>query len=187
MKMHMLLVSGVLSLAVAGAALAADTGAPKPSAEQQKLGYFVGKWTSQGEFKPSPMGPGGAFTSKSNCEWFTGKYSVVCKGKGNGPFGTTQALGILGYSGEEKVYTYYGLESGPMTQATVSKGTVDGDTWTYTDESKMGGKLTKSRYVIKIVSPTSYNFNWDMQDDKGAWNTVMTGTETKVSKKKAKN
>lgn len=30
--------------------------APKPGPEQARLGYFVGKWTVEGEMKPGPMG-----------------------------------------------------------------------------------------------------------------------------------
>jgi hypothetical protein len=44
----------------------------------------------------------------------------------------------MGYNPEEKVYTYYGVDNSGMMAATVAKGTVDGNTWTYTDEAKMG-------------------------------------------------
>ena len=56
--------------------------APKPSAEHQKLAYFVGTWTSTGEMKPSPFGPGGKMTSTETCEWFDGGFAVVCRSQG---------------------------------------------------------------------------------------------------------
>ena len=61
--------------------------------------------------KPGPMGPGGKFTSTDNCEWFEGHYSVVCRSEGTMPMGPSKSIGILGYSPEEKVYTYYGVDN----------------------------------------------------------------------------
>ncbi len=106
--------------------------APKPSPEHARLGYFVGKWTAEGEMKPGPMGPGGKMTSSDNCEWFEGRFSVICRSEGTTPMGPTKSIGILSYSPEEKVYTYYGVDNSNMTMASVPRGTLRGDTWTYT-------------------------------------------------------
>jgi hypothetical protein len=180
MKRTRTLAACLLSLAVAAAAFAQAPQAPKPGAEHGRLGLWVGKWTSEGEMKPSPFGPGGKMTGSDRCEWFEGKFAVVCHNEGKGPMGPMKGLGILSYSTEEKVYTYYGTDSSGMTMATVAKGTVQGDTWTYTDESRMGGKLIKGRYSMKVLSPTSYTFKWEMQGEGGQWTTVMEGKSTKV-------
>ena len=175
-------------LAFSGVAIAADApAAPKPTPEHEKLGYFVGKWTMEGEMKESPMGPGGKLTSKDNCQWFEGKFAVVCNSTGTSPMGPTKALGILSYSADEKAYTYYGVDNSGMTQVTVPRGTHEGDTWTYNDESKMGGKAVKQRYTIKEVSANEYTFKFEMQGDDGKWIEVVSGKETKpaaASKKK---
>jgi len=63
----------------------------------------------------------------------------------------------------------------------VPRGTVQGGTWVYDDETKMGGKSVKSRYTIKETSPTSYTFKWETMGDDGAWQTVMEGKSTKTS------
>ena len=68
--------------------------------------------------------------------------------------GPSKSIGILGYSPEEKVYTYYGVDNTNMTMASVPKGTVRGSTWTYTDEGMMGGQKVKSRVTIKERPPT---------------------------------
>jgi hypothetical protein len=94
--------------------------------------------------------------------------------------GPTKGIGIMGYSTDEKAYTYYGVDNSPMTMASVPRGTVQGDTWVYDDEAKMGGKKVKSRYTMKISSPTSYTFKWEMQGDDGAWKAVMEGKATKA-------
>jgi hypothetical protein len=170
----------VATFAVAVPALAQAPPAATPGPEHQKLGYYVGKWTSEGDMKPSPMGPGGKMTGSDRCEWFDGKFAVVCHNEGKGPMGQMKGLGIMSYSAEDKAFTYYGTDSMGMTMTTVAKGTVKGDTWEYTDESKMGGQLVKSRYIIKVVSPTVYTFKWDMQGQGGQWTTVMEGKSTKV-------
>jgi Protein of unknown function (DUF1579) len=172
--------AAVLLAFAAGTAIAQPAAeAPKPSPEQEKLGYFVGKWKSEGEMKPSPFMPGGSFTTTDDCQWFEGGFAVVCHSQGSGPMGATKGLGIMGYSADEGVYTYYGVDNSPMAMASVPRGTIQGDTWTYSDEAKMGGKMIKSRYVMQQLSPTSYTFKWEMQDEAGGWQTVMEGKSTK--------
>jgi Protein of unknown function (DUF1579) len=171
-----------VTIAVGGVQSAAAQApqAPKPGPEHQRLGYFVGKWSAQGEMKPGPMGPGGKVTAADTCEWFEGGFSVVCHSEGNGPMGPSKSLGILSYNAEEKVYTYYGVDNSAMTMASVPKGTLKGDTWTYTDEGTMGGQKYKSRVTIKELSPTSYTFRMDMQGPDGKWTPFMESTNTKV-------
>lgn len=153
---------------------------PKPGAEHQRLGYFVGNWTSEGEMKASEMGPGGKITSTDKCEWFEGHYAVICHSQGNGPAGAMKSLGILSYNPNEKVYTYYGVDNMGMTMGTVPRGTLQGDTWTYTDESTMGGQTMKTRVIIKELSPTAYTFVMDMQGPDGKWGRIMQSKYTKV-------
>jgi hypothetical protein len=151
----------------------------KPGPEHEKLGYFVGKWRAEGEVKPGPMGPGGKMTTTDNCEWFEGQYSVICRSEGTTPMGKTKSIGILGYSDEEKVYTYYGVDNSNMTMGSIPKGTLKGDTWTYNDEGTMGGKKFKTRVTIKELSPTSYSFSMDMQGPDGKWVRTMESKNTK--------
>lgn len=154
--------------------------APKPGPEHEKLGYFVGTWTSEGEMKPNPFMPGGKFTGGETCEWFEGGFAVVCRSHGSGPMGDSKGLGIMAYSSEEGVYTYYGVDNSPMAMASVPRGTLEGDTWTYADQAKMGGQMVNSRFVIQKLSPTSYTFKWEMEGEGGAWQTVMEGKATKA-------
>jgi hypothetical protein len=170
-----------LSLALGCLAVSVAAQAPqaKPGPEHEKLGYFVGKWTSQGEMKPGPFGPGGKMTMTETCDWFEGKFVVVCHSQGISPMGPAKGIAIMSYSTEEKVYTYYAADSMGMSMATVPRGTVQGDTWTYTDESTMGGQKVKSRFTMKVQSPTAYTFAWEMQGPDGKWTTMMDGKATK--------
>ncbi len=153
---------------------------PTPGPEHKRLGYFVGKWTSEGEMKPSAMGPGGKITSSDTCEWFEGGFAVICRAEGKTPIGPSKSVGILAYSPEQKVYTYYGVDNSNMAMTTIPHGTVQGDTWTYTDESMMGGQKVKSRVTIKELSPTSYTFMMEMHGPDGKWAPVMESKNTKV-------
>ena len=93
----------LFSLAVVPALLSAQAPQPpKPGPEVQKLAMFAGRWTSTGEMKPGPMGPGGKMTATSNCEWFEGGFYIVCRSDGTTPGGPMKGLGILGYSTERK-------------------------------------------------------------------------------------
>jgi hypothetical protein len=168
----------VVALQLAGMAQAPQP--PKPGPEHKRLEYFVGKWTSEGEMKASPMGPAGKVSSTDTCEWFEGRFAVICRSDGKSPMGPMKSVGILSYSPEEKVYTYYGTDSSGMVMTTIPKGTVKGDTWTYTDESLMGGQKVKSRVTIKEGSPTFYTFTMEMQGADGKWAPLMESKNTKV-------
>ncbi len=161
-------------------ASAEEPKAPKPGPEHQRLGYYVGKWTTEGEMKPSEMGPGGKITATDKCDWFQGGFAVVCYSDGMTPTGPTKSIGILSYSSEEKAYTYYGVDNSNMAMTSVPHGTVQGNTWSYSDESTMGGKKVKSRVTIKELSPTAYTFKMEMQGPDGKWADVMESKSTKV-------
>ena len=173
-------VSIVVSLGLQVGSTAQAPQLPKPGPEHQRLGHFVGTWTTEGEMKPGPMGPGGKMTSTDVCEWFEGRMSVVCRSDGKTPMGPGKSLGLLSYSPDQKVYTYYGIDSSGMTMTTVPHGTVQGDTWTFNDESMMGGMKMKTRVTIKETSPTAHTFRMEMQGPDGKWVPVMETTNTKV-------
>src|SRR5882724_1256180 len=159
---------------------AQEPGAPKPGPENQRLKYFVGHWSTEGEMKPGAMGPGGKFTQTSKCTWFEGQFTVVCDTEGKSPAGPSKGIDILGYSAEERAYTYYGVDNSGMTMTTVPRGTVQGDTWTYNDESMMGGKKVKTRVTIKEMPPSAYTLKMDTQGADGKWTTVMESKSTKI-------
>lgn len=172
--------SVVAVMAAHAVAMAQAPQPPKPGPEHQRLGYFVGTWTSEGEVKPGPMGPGGKTSMTDTCEWFEGGFAVICRSEGRTPMGPNKALAVMSYSTEEKVYTYYAVDNSGMTMASVPRGTRTGDTWNYTDEGMMGGKKFKMRVMLKEVSPTEYTFKMEMLGDTGAWMPVMEARSTKA-------
>jgi uncharacterized protein DUF1579 len=178
MKKTLFALLGVVSVSVVVAAQAPKPPAPGP--EHKRLGYFVGKWNTEGDIKASPMGPGGKVSSTDNCAWFEGGFAVVCHYEGKSPMGPSKSIGVMGYSAEEKVYTYYGVDNTNMSMTSIPRGNVQGDTWTYTDESLMGGQKVKSRVTIKELSPTSFSFKMEIQGPDGKWAPMMESKSTKV-------
>ncbi len=172
-------VAPMLLVLFATAALAQAPAALKPGPEHERLGYFVGTWTGEITMKEGPLGPGGKMTTTDHCEWFEGKFAVVCRSEGTGPTGPAKGLAIFGYSTEEKVYTYYSVDNSGMAMTTVSRGTLQGDTWTYTDRGEMGGRKFESRVVVKQLSPDVYTFRMEIQGEDGKSNTVFDGKCTR--------
>jgi hypothetical protein len=178
----------VLGMAFSGVGYAEDAAKkmemPKPGPEHKKLGYFVGDWKMEGDMKPGPMGPGGKMTSTDNCSWFDGEYAVVCKSTGKSPMGPVKGLGVMSYAPEDKQYTYFSVDN--MGMGGHATGQVENDVWTYTDETKMGGRTFKGRYTMSDVKPDSYSFRYEMSEDGTTWKTVMDGTTARQAKTAAK-
>ena len=162
---------------VLAAAAVAQMEIPKPGPEQKKLDMFAGSWTLDGDMKAGPMGPGGKMTENEKCEWMEGGFFVVCHSDFKSAMGNGAGLSVMGYSTDDKTYTYREFNS--WGEFTDSKGSVEGDTWTWTSDEKMGGMAMKGRFVMKIVSPTAYNFSFEMSQDGTKWMMVMDGKATK--------
>jgi hypothetical protein len=150
---------------------------PKPGPEVKKLEYFVGNWTSIGDAKPGPMGPGGKITVLEENKWLDGGFFVVIHSTVTGATGNGTSIAFLGYDPNDKVYTYDEFNS--FGEANHSKGTVDGDTWTWLGDIKAGPQTMKGRFTMKIVSPTVYNYTFEMSPDGKNWTLFLDGKDTK--------
>lgn len=111
---------------------------PKPGPEHKRLNYFAGKWTFAEEMKQSPFGPAGKVTGTDQNEILSGGFFLVMHSEGKGPMGELKELEVIGYDAEEKVYIYHGFNN--FGEAETYRGTVQGDTWTWTSESRLVGK-----------------------------------------------
>ena len=151
--------------------------APKPAPEVKKLDFMTGTWTIDADLKPGPMGPGGKVTQTEKCVWQDGGFYLICDSSYTGAMGSGVGLSVLGYSAEDKVYTYHDFNSWGETGD--SKGTIDGDAWTWTSDMKMAGTTMKGRYSMKVLSPTSYSMAYEISQDGTKWILVMDGKATK--------
>ena len=159
--------SALLPIGVQLAAAQAPSQA-KPGPEYERLGYFVGKWTGEGEIKPGPMGPGGKFTSSDDCAWFEGHFSVVCHSESKMPMGA------------EQEHRHPGLQRGGKGLHLLRRGQHEHDhgqrpeghrPWKHVDVQRrrmMGGKKVKTRVTIKELSPNEYSFTMEAQGRTGS-------------------
>jgi len=165
--------------AISAAALAQEV---KPGPEQKKLDLLAGTWTIEGDMKSGSMGPAGKMTENEKCEWMDGNFFLICHATYQSSQGNGTGLSILGYSSDDKSYTYREFNS--WGEFTESKGSVNGDTWTWLNEEKindpkMGAKTYKGKFTMRFVSSDIYNFTFEMSEDGTKWTTVMDGKAAK--------
>jgi hypothetical protein len=176
MKKTML--AAVVALLFATKITSAQEGMPKPGPEHKKIAFFAGVWDFRGEAKAGPMGPGGPITFKETCEMFQGGFALVCRTDGSSPMGPTKSVSIMSYDVEKKAYTYTAAESN--SPVFTALGQTANGTWTWGTESKMAGKVMKTKVTIKETGPTSYDFRMEMAMDGAAFAPVLEGKCTRV-------
>jgi len=150
---------------------------PKPGPELKKLDMFAGSWIMDGDIKPGPMGPGGKMTENERCKWMDGGFFLVCHWDFKSSMGNGTETSYMGYDVDDKVYTFDAFNS--MGEAVHAKGKVNGDTWTWTSDSKMAGQPVKTHFIMRVSTPTSYSVKYDMSQDGTTWTTLMDGKATK--------
>jgi Protein of unknown function (DUF1579) len=164
-------------LLLAASTFSSQQAAPQPGPEHEKLSYFVGTWTSEGETKASAFGPAGKYTFTEICDWLPGKFAVACKENGTMLGGEVHATSVMTYDTGEKSYVYF--ESNNWGEVIYAHGAVDGDTWTWNSESKMNGQTIHGRFTLKRVSPDLATFSYAMATGSDALATIMTGKQTR--------
>jgi Protein of unknown function (DUF1579) len=170
---------GLVLLLVGLGMAQAPTGPPKPGPEHQKLAYFAGKWTSEGDMKPSFLGPGGKFRSSSTCEWFDGNFALVCHSDGKTQTGSVKGLSVMAWDAAAKTYTYFSTNS--LGQGGFSRGTVEGDTWTWSNETTMNGKPMVVRFTLKQASPDVATYKFEMGPPGEPLQLMMDGKQTRAT------
>ncbi|HXN21160.1 MAG TPA: DUF1579 family protein [Candidatus Dormibacteraeota bacterium] len=157
----------------------APSAPPKPGAEQEKLAFFVGRWNSQADLKASAFGPGGKYSGTETCEWVANRFGILCRTQGTLPMGPITGVSMIGYDAGEKTYVYSEINN--FGETSISRGTVDGDTWTWTNDAKMAGKLMHQHFTMKVVSPDAATYKFEMAEGDGPFNMVMEGKQTRLT------
>ncbi|MBO0911927.1 MAG: DUF1579 family protein, partial [Acidobacteria bacterium] len=154
---------------------------PAPAPELKKLEYFSGNWSGEATIRPGPWGPGGKFTDSVDGEWMKGGFFLVNHSDYSLPpelGGTGTSLAVIGYDPDNKVYTQERFDS--TGHHVVLKGTLAGDTLTWTAEDTYQGTAIKSRFIIKMISPAAYTSKYEVSSDGGAtWLPFWEGKSTK--------
>lgn len=165
------------AVGLVAAALSAQAPTQQPGAEHARMAAFEGQWTYKGEARTSPLGPGGPVTNAEICEWFEGRFQLVCRQKGTGPRGPSTGLSVMGYDPSRKVYTYHAISS--LGDNIFVRGTTDGKVWTWVDETTVEGKPMKVRVTITEQSPSAYGVRVEASMDNGPMMLIEEGTSTK--------
>lgn len=85
----------------------------------------------------------------------------------------------MGWDPATKTYTYFSTNS--WGQGTFSRGTVEGDTWTWNNETKMNGKPVVVRFTLKQVSPDVATYKFEMGAPGEPLKLMMDGKQTRVT------
>ena len=171
-----ILIYAVLLFGITSTALA-QTEKPKPAAELKRLDYFTGTWIAEGEVKPGPFGPGGKFTGTNRVQWMEGAFFLVTHSEFNGAIGKGTETAYMGYDSNEKMYTYDSFNT--LGEADHAKGNLDGDTWIWQSETRIGSQAAQGRLTIKVLSAKAYNFKFETSLDGNTWTTMLEGKDTK--------
>jgi hypothetical protein len=177
MKTRFRILTCVAFLLAIPSLIRAQTETPKPAPELKKLDYFAGTWFAEGEVKPGPFGAGGKFTGTNRVAWMDGAFFLVTHSDFSGAVGQGTETAYMGYDVQDRTYTYDSFNS--LGEADHAKGSLNGDTWTWLSETRIGSQPLKARLTIKVLSATAYHFKFEISPDGTTWNTLLEGKDTK--------
>jgi len=146
--------------------------------ELARLSVFVGKWNVVVDMAASGVSPAGKFVGINAASWEFDGYFLVMRiaGKENGrPMSEIQ---LLGWDPEGKRFTYDSFNS--FGRRSSFRGTVSGDTWTWSSETMAGGAKLQVRYVQRFASNEVMTFKIETSTDGAHWTTAVTGRATRA-------
>jgi len=180
MKRFVLLAGFVASLSAM--ALQAETPAPKPGPEHQKLNVWVGDWTYETEAQATPLGPAGKSAGKMTVRPILGGFFVEFRGEEAGPAGPIQWVEVDGYDALNKTHAWNGFGSdGSVSSVTYS---FDGTTVKYSGTVTLGDKQYKLRGTAVFSADfSSWNEKREISADGKTWIPNFQTKATKSTKK----
>jgi Protein of unknown function (DUF1579) len=148
----------------------------KPAPEVSQLAYFVGDWIAEGIIEDGPWGAGGEFAWSEATSWMTGGFFIV----GHWDFQMPDHLGgggeelfVMGYDVLQKAYSFTAFSSQGLHL--VSRGTLNGNTWTWESEAIHEGRPRQQKMTIEMLSANTYTMKFEICDDGAHWMTFMRG------------
>jgi hypothetical protein len=151
-------------------ATSAQLGAPGP--EHARLDAFAGRWSIDGESE------GEKYTLSESCEWFAGRFHLICRREGKGPQGTIAGQSIMTWDSSAKAYAMITINSNGAS--VLVHGTPAGGVWTWNGTLDIAGRALKVRLTTSSQSPSAYTFDIEGSID-GKWISLEKGRVTRVS------
>jgi hypothetical protein len=156
-----------------------DSEPPKPGPEHKELGYFVGKWNTEGEAKATPFSPARKWSGAYSYEWLPGEFFLLRRLESNFSDGVTvKSVQVFGYDPESKMYTSYAVNS--RGGSNLRRLTLTKDTWTTIGEQTAGGKTFKTRTTLKLHTPDAFDYKQEYSEDGKTWTAFAHAKDTKV-------
>jgi Protein of unknown function (DUF1579) len=155
-------------MVVVSVALAAQSPTvPKPGPEHKRLDAFVGKWNTEGQAQSSPYGPAGKVTSVDTFEWLPGGFFMPHHWDSRQGATEIKGMEVIGYDGRTKTYTSRFFDN--LGNSGSFKAGVQGNVWTWTGDSEVGGKPLKERCTVTIVNPDMFTNKCEYSTDGTRW------------------
>jgi hypothetical protein len=143
----------------------------QPGPEQERLAYFAGQWKHEGESE------GFKYARTETCEWFDGRFHLVCRAEGTGDFGPLKDQSVFTYDRGAKAYTFQIISS--LGNTLFARGTIAGSVWTWNSELVGENGPFPARMTVTEQSPTAYTLKLEGLLD-GAWIVLEESRATKV-------
>jgi hypothetical protein len=144
------------------------------SPENKRLRYFLGTWKLTGNVKSSPFGPAGKMTGTQRNEIAPDGSSISSKWEEQRPTGRSNGQATYSYDSAQNVYRYHGSSDDGEVEDSV--GSIEGNNWAWTSNlSTPSGAPAKGRFTLEVISPSAYNFKFEIALQGDAWITVMEG------------
>lgn len=136
-----------------------------------QLGFFLGKWTVQGQSRSTPTGAYSAATGTETCAWFSGGPAIVCRETLKDATGETDSIYILSYDPAKKQYSVHGTDNtGAITAAT---GTLSQGVWSWTGSIRdAGGASTPARFTFRQAPGGGRTMDVEVMS-KGTWAKIV--------------
>jgi len=149
-----------------------------PSADEEQLRYFEGKWSLKGEIYTSKFGLGGKFTGTHRNDWMQDT-SLVSRWDEQRPAGKDTGQAIYRYDSDKKTYSYHGVGTTGETEDAI--GILNDKIWVWSNDLKSeDGATFRGRFTVSETSPTSYTFKFEIAPAASEWTTIMEGTASKT-------
>ena len=157
----------------------AQTPAPMPDPELKKLHALVGRWTSQVELKPGPLGPGGKITHEFTGQMILGGFFFQGRWREKGVRGERRGFLIDGYDPVNKSFTssWY-MDDGSTVSGVL---TISGNTYTWDGRFVLAGKPVLFRDIF-VLAPDrmSWTVKAESSVDGKTWTPLSDGKYTKT-------
>ncbi|MGC4083992.1 MAG: hypothetical protein QM736_18255 [Vicinamibacterales bacterium] len=136
-----------------------------------QLGFYIGKWTVEGQSRSTPTGAYGRISGNETCAWFSGGPALVCRETLQDSAGETDSIFILSFDSKKKQYTVHGTDNtGTMTMAT---GTLADGVWRWQGESRSNdGVVTPTRYTFREAPGGGRTMDVEVMN-RNAWTKIV--------------